>query len=182
MADEAPPATEPRYLDAVSDLLAAEPAAVQPHLTHWFGDDRPLPATSDATVATARPGAPGHPPAPRLDRPDRGDGRERARARRDELLAVLAEEVTVRRAVDRWAHDERPERRAAAVAYGPRAEPHARTDADRELPRQAAPALFAHPRPPLAHGCPAGLVHWSTVVGPSTRRMIENPAAVRVPA
>ncbi|MFE5817348.1 trypsin-like peptidase domain-containing protein [Streptomyces sp. NPDC056479] len=143
----------PRYLDTVAGLLAADPTAVQRHLTRWFDDDRPLPATPHATVAhaaqallhTHRHGA--------LD-----ELTERlvdsAHRRADELLAVLAEEETsaVCRAVDRWAHDERPGRRVAAVAYGLRAAPHVRTEADRELLRYAALALLARPDDCTLHG------------------------------
>lgn len=54
LADGAPhDADAPRHLDAVARLLAADPTAVQPCLTHWFDDERPLPATPHATVATA---------------------------------------------------------------------------------------------------------------------------------
>lgn len=56
------------------------------------------------------------------------------------------------RAVDRWAHDERPARRVAAVAYGLRAAPHVRTEADRELLRYAALALLARPEDRTLHG------------------------------
>ena len=37
------------------------------------------------------------------------------------------------RAVDRWAHDPRPDRHVAAASYGPRAALFVRSDADREL-------------------------------------------------
>ncbi|MDX3580088.1 serine protease, partial [Streptomyces sp. FL07-04A] len=118
LADGAPhDADAPRYLDVVAGLLAADPAAVQPHLTHWFDDERPLPATPHATVATAaqallhthRRGA--------LD--DLTDVLvDCAHRRAAELLAVLAEEEpsALCRAVDRWARDGRPARRAAAAA------------------------------------------------------------------
>ncbi|MDT9700734.1 trypsin-like peptidase domain-containing protein [Streptomyces sp. P17] len=145
--------TGPRYLDAVAALLAADATAVQPHLTRWFHDDRALPATPHATVARAaqallhthRHGA--------LD-----DLTERlvevAHRRGDELLAVLAEEEpsAICRAVDRWAHDERPARRVAAVAYGLRAAPHVRTTADRELLRYAALVLLSRPADCTLHG------------------------------
>ncbi|MDV9178892.1 serine protease, partial [Streptomyces sp. W16] len=39
----------PRFLDAAAELLAADPTAVQPLLTRWFDDERPLPATPHAT-------------------------------------------------------------------------------------------------------------------------------------
>ncbi|MFJ3307912.1 trypsin-like peptidase domain-containing protein [Streptomyces sp. NPDC086549] len=160
LADEAPPEgggtgedAAARYLDAVARLLAADPTAVQPHLTRWFDDERPLPATPYATVATAaqallhthRHGALDELTEVLVDS---------AHRRADELLAVLAEDETpaVCRAVDRWAHDGRPARRVAAVAYGLRAAPHVRTEADRELLRYAALALLARPADSSLHG------------------------------
>ncbi len=151
--DVPPTAPAPRYLDAVAALLAAIPTAVQPHLTRWFDDDHPLPATPHATVARAaqallhthRHGA--------LD--DLTETLvECAHPRADELLAVLAEEEpsALCRAVDRWAHDERPARRVAALAYGLRAAPHVDTEADRELLRYAALALLARPADCTLHG------------------------------
>ncbi|GGV11688.1 hypothetical protein GCM10010260_58060 [Streptomyces filipinensis] len=153
LADQAPPEAGERYLDAVARLLAAAPAVVQPGLTRWFDDERSLPATPHATVATAaqallhthRHGA--------LD-----DLTEilvaSAHRRADELLATLAEDEpsAVCRAVDRWAHDERPARRVAAVAFGLRAAPHVRSAADRELLRYAALALLARPADCTLHG------------------------------
>ncbi|WP_210592848.1 trypsin-like peptidase domain-containing protein [Streptomyces sp. GESEQ-35] len=147
LADPAPDDTDgPRYLDAAAQLLAADPTAVQPHLTRWFDDERPLPATPHATVAKA---------AQALLHTHRRRALDDltevlvdcAHRRADELLAVLAEDEpsAVCRAVDRWAHDGRPARRVAAVAYGLRAAPHVRTEADRELLRYAALALLAHP-------------------------------------
>ncbi|MGW0885158.1 trypsin-like peptidase domain-containing protein [Streptomyces sp. NPDC002671] len=155
-ADQAPseaPAQAERYLDAVARLLATEPAAVQPRLTGWFDDERPLPATPHATVATAaqallhthRHGA--------LD--DLTEALvDSAHRRADELLDILAEEEpsAVCRAVDRWAHDERPARRVAAVAFGLRTAPHVRSAADRELLRYAALAALAHPADRALHG------------------------------
>ncbi|MGC5564550.1 trypsin-like peptidase domain-containing protein [Streptomyces sp. FR-108] len=153
VADGAPPATEPRYLDAVSALLVADPAGVQPHLTHWFDDDRPLPATPDATVATAaqvllhthRHRAPDDLTEALADS---------GHARADELLDVLAEEEpsALCRAVDRWVHDVRPARRAAAAAYALRTAAHVRTEADRELLRRTARALLARPGDCTLHG------------------------------
>ncbi|MGW3205424.1 trypsin-like peptidase domain-containing protein [Streptomyces sp. NPDC001135] len=153
LADQAPPEAGQRYLDAVARLLAAAPTAVQPRLTRWFDDERPLPATPHATVATAaqallhthRHGA--------LD-----DLTETlvasAHRRADELLTTLAEDEpsAVCRAVDRWAHDERPARRVAAVTFGLRAAPHVRSAADRELLRYAALALLARPADCTLHG------------------------------
>ncbi|MGW0149859.1 serine protease [Streptomyces sp. NPDC003333] len=143
----------PRYLDAVARLLAADPTAVQPRLTHWFDDDRPLPATPHATVALA---------AQALLHTHRHRALDdltetlvaSAHPRADELLGALAEEEpsAVCRAVDRWAHDERPSRRVAALAHGLRAAPHVRTEADRALLRYAALALLARPADSALHG------------------------------
>lgn len=156
LADTAPPDpadTSGRYLDAVARLLAAEPGTVQPHLTGWFDDERPLPATPDATVATAAQAllhTHRHAALDELTEALVAGGHPRA----DELLAVLAEDEppALCRAVDRWAHDERPARRAAAVAAGLRTAPHVRSAADRELLRHAALALLARPADRALHG------------------------------
>ncbi|MGW0827511.1 trypsin-like peptidase domain-containing protein [Streptomyces sp. NPDC002845] len=149
-----PPTGEgPRYLDAASRLLAADPAAVQRQLTRWFADERPLTATPDATVARAAQALLHTHRRRALD--DLTEALvDSAHRRGDELLAVLAEEEpsAVCRAVDRWAHDERPARRVAAIAYGLRAAPHVRTEADRELLRYAALALLARPADVTLHG------------------------------
>lgn len=72
----------------------------------------------------------------------------------DELLAALAEDEpsAVCRAVDRWAHDECPQRRLAAVTYGLRVAPHATADADRALLRHAAVHLLSQPADEAHHG------------------------------
>ncbi|MFE7861070.1 trypsin-like peptidase domain-containing protein [Streptomyces sp. NPDC057403] len=152
-------APSPRFLDAASRLLAADPGVVQPLLTHWFDDDRPLPATPHATVAKA---------AQALLHTHRHLALDDltevlvdcAHRRADELLAVLAEDEpsAVCRAVDRWAHDERPARRVAAAAYGPRAASHVRTEADRDLLRYAALALLARPTDATLHGAALALL------------------------
>lgn len=153
LADGPPHEPGPRFLDAVAELLATDPTAVQPHLTRWFDDERPLPATPHATVAEAAQALLHTHRTRALD-----DLTEVlvgcAHRRADELLAVLAEDEpsAVCRAVDRWAHDERPARRVAAVAYGLRAAPHVRTEADRELLRYAALALLARPEDRTLHG------------------------------
>ncbi|WP_427165768.1 serine protease [Streptomyces sp. C1-1] len=152
-------APAPRFLDAASRLLAADPTVVQPLLTRWFEDDRPLPATPHATVAEA---------AQALLHTHRHLALDDlievivdcAHRRADELLAVLAEDEpsAVCRAVDRWAHDERPARRVAAVACGLRAAPHVRTEADRELLRYAALAVLARPTDATLHGAALALL------------------------
>ncbi|MEU2058133.1 serine protease [Streptomyces bungoensis] len=142
-----------RYLDAVARLLAGAPGAVQPHLIRWFDDERPLPATPNATVATAAQAllhTHRHGALDDLTEALVQSGHPRA----DELLAVLAEDEppAVCRAVDRWAHDERPARRVAAVTSGLRAAPHVRSAADRELLRYAALTLLARPADRSLHG------------------------------
>ncbi|MGW7205139.1 trypsin-like peptidase domain-containing protein [Streptomyces sp. NPDC054837] len=145
--------TAPRFLDAASGLLAADPTAVSPHLTRWFDDERPLPATPHATVAKAAQALLHTHRQLALD-----DLTEVlvdcAHRRADELLTVLAEDEpsAVCRAVDRWAHDERPDRRVAAVAYGLCAASHVGTEADRELLRYAALTLLARPADCTLHG------------------------------
>ncbi|MEV8603149.1 serine protease [Streptomyces griseoviridis] len=155
-ADGPPQDTDggPRFLDAVSQALAADPTTVQPLLIRWFDDERPLPATPHAGVADA---AQALLHTHRRRAPD--DLTEAlvasAHRRADELLAVLAEDEpsAVCRAVDRWAHDEHPARRAAAATHGLRAAPHLRADADRDLLRRAALALLTHPADdPAPHG------------------------------
>ncbi|GAA3993318.1 serine protease [Streptomyces marokkonensis] len=146
LADGPPHEPGPRHLDTVAGLLAADPTAVQPLLVRWFDDERLLPATPHATVATA---------AQALLHTHRHrslDGLTEALAdsahrRADELLAVLAEEEpsALCRAVERWARDERPARQRAAVTHGLRTAPHARTAADRTLLRHAALVLLAGP-------------------------------------
>ncbi|MFD9096092.1 trypsin-like peptidase domain-containing protein [Streptomyces collinus] len=142
-----------RYLDAAARLLAADPAAVQPHLIAWFDDERPLPATPHATVATAAQAllhTHRHRALDELTEQLVRGGHPRA----DELLAVLAEDEpsAVCRAVDRWAHHEHPARRAAALASGLRVAAHAHAPADRELLRYAALALLARPVDRPLHG------------------------------
>ncbi|MGW5658107.1 trypsin-like peptidase domain-containing protein [Streptomyces humi] len=170
-----PEGTAPRFLDAVARLLAADPTAVQPYLTRWFDDERPLPAMPHATVATAaqallhthRHGALDELTEVLVDA---------AHRRGDELLGVLAEDepAALCRAVDRWAHDERPARRVAAVAHGLRTAPHVRGDADRELLRNAALALLARPADCTLHGGALALL----VRDPATRAR-HLPAALR---
>ncbi|WP_405528717.1 hypothetical protein OG592_12240 [Streptomyces avidinii] len=152
-ADPAEAVPGDRYLDAAARRLARDPQRAQPLLCAWFTDGRRLRGRPGATVATA---------AQALLHTHRGlavDGLTEAlvtaaHPRADELLAVLAEEEpsALCRAVDRWAHDERPDRRVAAAAYGQATAPHVRTPADRELLRHAARALLARPADATLHG------------------------------
>ncbi|MFC5956982.1 serine protease [Streptomyces pratens] len=152
-ADGPPCEAGSRFLDAASRLFSADPVAVLPHLVRWFEDERPLPATPHATVATAaqallhthRYRAPDTLTEALADSPHRRAG---------QLLGVLAEEdpSVVCRAVGRWARDERPGRRAAAVTYGLLAAPHARDETDRTLLRYAALALLVRTGDRALHG------------------------------
>ncbi|MER5256880.1 trypsin-like peptidase domain-containing protein [Streptomyces sp. NPDC002855] len=175
-----PPGTrQGRCLDAVAELLATEPEKVQPQLTRWFTDERPLAATPHATVASA---------AQALLHTHRHRAIDDlteilvdcAHPRADELLAALAEEEpsAVCRAVDRWVHDERPARRVAAVAYGLRAAPHATTDADHRLLRYTAFALLARTADDTLHGAALALL----VRDPQTRARHLPPALKRFTA
>ncbi|WP_340375553.1 serine protease [Streptomyces sp. SS7] len=154
LADAAPERVgAPRYLDAVARLLADDPTAVQPCLTRWFDDQRPLPATPHATVATAAQAllhTHRHRSPDDLTETLVGCGHPRAA----ELLTVLAEDEpsALCRAVDRWAQDERPARRAAALTYARHTAAHTTTDTDRGLLRHAALALLARPADSPLHG------------------------------
>jgi len=152
-ADGPPCEPGPRFLDEVARQLTADPRAVVPLLVRWFDDERPLPATPHATAATA---AQALLYTHRHRAPDTltdalADSTHR---RAEQLLTALAEEepAVVCRAVDRWARDERPTRRSAAVTYGLRAAPHARDVADRALLRYAALALLVRSSDRALHG------------------------------
>ncbi|WP_018569385.1 trypsin-like peptidase domain-containing protein [Streptomyces sp. PsTaAH-124] len=155
-----------RYLDAVARLLVAEPATVRPHLTRWFDDERPLPAAPHATVATA---AQALLYAHRDPDPDAliETLADCPHPRAAELLTALAEEepALLCRAVVRWAHDERPDRRATAVAQALRTVPHVRADSDRALLSGAARAVLVRPADTALHGGALTLL----VADPATR-------------
>ncbi|MGW0030671.1 serine protease [Streptomyces sp. NPDC003314] len=156
----ADPPGEDRWFGTVAELLAADPRGVQPLLCRWFGDARPLPAAPDATVATAAQALLHAHRALAVD-----DLCEvlvaTAHPLAEALLATLARDETsaLCRAVDRWAHDDgRPERRAAAAAYGRLVTGRATAPADRELLRYAALALLARPADRALHGAALGLL------------------------
>lgn len=170
-ADGAPGAQgSDRYLDAAARRLAADPRSVQPLLCRWFADERPLPYDAYTDL---RPTVAGAAQALLYTGRDLAvDDLAEALAatahpRADELLAALAEDEpsALCRAVDRWAHDERPERRAAAAAHIALVSAHATADADRELLRYAALALLAHPGDTAPHGAALALL----VRDPATR-------------
>ncbi|MFE3559898.1 serine protease [Streptomyces sp. NPDC059193] len=152
-ADPAEAVPGDRYLDAAARRLTRDPRLAQPLLCAWFSDGRRLRGRPGATVATAAQ-ALLHTHR-RLAVDDLTEALvTAAHPRADELLAVLAEEEpsAMCRAVDRWAHDERPGRRVAAAAYGLATAAHVRTPADRELLRYAAQALLARPADGALHG------------------------------
>ncbi|MFH8796674.1 trypsin-like peptidase domain-containing protein [Streptomyces sp. NPDC017941] len=156
---DGPPGTGRRCLDAVAERLAADPAAVQRHLTRWFADERPLRAAPEATVASA---------AQALLHTHRHHAVDDltealidcAHPRADELLGALTEDEpsALCRAVDRWAHDARPARRIAAAVYAPRAAPHITGEADSRLLRYAAQALLSHSADDALHGVALALL------------------------
>lgn len=152
-ADGPPCENGPRFLDAAARLLTADPIAVLPYLVRWFEDERPLPATPHATVATAAQAL------LHTHRHEALDALTEALAdsthrRADQLLTVLTEEepAAMCRAADRWARDERPARRAAAITYGLRAAPYARDASDRTLLRYAALTVLVRSADRELHG------------------------------
>ncbi|KUF20377.1 serine protease [Streptomyces silvensis] len=157
--DGPPRAGRRRCLDAVAERLAAEPAAVQRHLTRWFADERPLRAAPEATVASAAQAllhTHRHRAVDDLTEALADCGHPRA----EELLGALTEDEpsALCRAVDRWAHDARPARRIAAATYAPRTAPHATGEADRRLLRYAAQALLSHTSDDALHGVALALL------------------------
>ncbi|NGO72703.1 serine protease, partial [Streptomyces sp. SB3404] len=159
-----------RYLDVLGELLAAEPRTVQPLLCEWFSDLRALPRRPDTaddsrlaalapTVATA---------AQALLYAHRGHAVDHltealvaaAHPRADELLAELVhdEPPAMCRAIRRWAHDDRVERRAAAATHGLRAASRVRAGSDRAALRDAALALLHRPGEGALHGAALALL------------------------
>ncbi len=163
---DGPPGAPGRCLDAVARLLAADPVGVPRHLVGWFTDERPLDAAPEATVASAAQ-ALLHTHRRRAVDDLTETLVDCGHARADELLAALAEEepAALCRAAERWARDERPDRRAAAASHGPRAARHTTADADRARLRNAALALLARPGDDALHGAALALL----VRDPTTR-------------
>ncbi|TDC22309.1 serine protease [Streptomyces sp. 8K308] len=165
----------PRYLTAASELLAARPGQAPAWLCRWFDDDRPLRAAGqgeppgDLTVASAAQALLHTHRRPCLDELTEAlidAGHPRA----EELLAELVhdEPAALCRAVERWAQDERPERRVAAVDYGLRTagrSARALTDPDRGLLRYAARTLLARPEDAALHPSACALLVQAAPVG-----------------
>ena len=160
-------------LEAVAALLAADPAQAFPALCDWLRDEQSAAA------------------AMRLLRSHRSTGLDdlaealvdAAHPRADTLLRELTavEPSAMCRAVDRWAHDPRPERHVAAAVHAPALAlaPASGTDrtpaggADRVLLRYAAEALLARTAERELHGAALAVL----VADPVTRAR-HLPAAV----
>ncbi|MEU9122115.1 hypothetical protein AB0C96_19995 [Streptomyces sp. NPDC048506] len=174
-AREEPAAVCPtRFLDAAAALLSCDPGRIQPLLCTWFDDPRPLqrPGTAPADRAHPAPAIPDEitvaGAAQALLHTHRRPALDEltealvsvAHPKGDELLDALAEDEpsAMCRAVDRWAHDECPQRRLAAVTYGLRVAPHATAATDRALLRQAALRLLSRPGDEAHHGSALALL------------------------
>ncbi|MEU5212049.1 hypothetical protein [Streptomyces sp. NPDC020742] len=173
-ADAPEPATAhpARFLDAAAALLRTAPERIQPLLCAWFDDTRPLqrrtgpgadpdpgPVPREVTVATAAQALLHTHRRPALDQLTEALVAA-AHPKGDELLGALAEDEpsALCRAVDRWAHDERPERRLAAVSYGLRVAPHTTTPTHRALLRQGALRLLSRADDEAHHGSALALL------------------------
>ncbi|WP_157597468.1 hypothetical protein [Streptacidiphilus rugosus] len=149
-------AAAPEPLALVGELIAQQPARALPALCRWLDDERvagrateillthrrvALDELAEALVSAAHP-------------------------RADALLRALAdtEPSALCRAVDRWAHDPRPERHVAAASVLPHvaraAQAASAREADRTLVRLAAEALLARADEEALHGSAlAALLH-----------------------
>ncbi|PBC85389.1 MULTISPECIES: trypsin-like peptidase domain-containing protein [unclassified Streptomyces] len=184
-------ARSPRFLDAAAALLCADPQRMQPLLCAWFDDTRPLqrPGAEDGGPAHPVEAVPGEITVATAAQALLHTHRHRAldaltealvqaaHPRGDELMDALAEDepAAVCRAVDRWAHDARPERRAAAVSYGLRAARHVTAGADRALLRYAALCLLARSADSAHHGSALALL----MGDPATRSRFLDRALAR---
>jgi hypothetical protein len=168
-ADPPPPARD-RFLDAVVGVLREVPGEAVAVLCGWFGDDRALqagPGEMRAMTVASAAQAVLHTHR-RLAVDDLTEALvDAAHPAADDVLAALAEDEpsALCRAVDRWAHDPRPDRHVAAATYGRRVAPFIRSEADRELLRYAALAILARPGDCSLHGAALGLL----VRDPATR-------------
>ncbi|MFG2529798.1 hypothetical protein [Streptomyces sp. NPDC048516] len=184
-------AGSPRFLDAAAALLRADPQQMQPLLCAWFDDSRPLqrPGAPDGGPARPVEAVPGEITVATAAQALLHTHRHRAldaltealvqaaHPRGDELMDALAEDepAAVCRAVDRWAHDVRPERRAAAVSYGLRAARHVTAGPDRALLRYAALCLLARSADSAHHGSALALL----MGDPATRSRFLDRALAR---
>ncbi|MEU8787623.1 hypothetical protein [Streptomyces sp. NPDC048637] len=179
-----------RFLDAAAELLCADPERMQPLLCAWFDDTRPLQRPGgDAGGGPVRRAVPREITVAAAAQALLHTHRRRAldaltealvaaaHPKGDELMDALAEDepAAVCRAVDRWAHDKRPERRAAAASYGLRAAPYVTAAADRALLRYAALCLLARTVDSAHHGSALALL----IGDPATRARFLDRALAR---
>ncbi len=158
-------ATEEAAVAAVAPLVRRDPAAALPALCRRLRDERHA-ATVGQLLRAVR----------RIALDDLTEALvDTAHPRADVLLLELAgtEPSALSRAVDRWAHDPRPERRVAAAVHAPAV--LAETGADRALLRYAAEALLARDGERALHGAALAVL----VADPSTRDRRLPEAAAR---
>ncbi|MGJ3561065.1 bifunctional riboflavin kinase/FAD synthetase [Streptomyces sp. INA 01156] len=170
-ADGPPGETVPRFLDAAARLFTADPVAVLPHLVRWFEDERPLPATPHATVATAAQ-ALLHTHRHRAGHSHRGARRQRAPAGRatarragggGPLGGVQGRRPVGARRAARTPRGSRGVRTAGRAAHPRRDRPH--------------PAAVRGPRPAGAHRRPAPARRRARPPGPGSEQQGPPPPA-----
>lgn len=157
-SDPFPPgAATPRYLKLADERLIADPRAVQPLLCRWFHDETPLTPGRGAglrptVAATAQALLHARRTLATDDLAEALAGTDHPRAA--ELLRALSTDApsVMCRAVERWARDPRPERRARAAAHAAAVAAAATAEADRRLLRNAATALLRRPEDTAFHG------------------------------
>lgn len=158
----------PRALDAVADLIRADPTTALPAVCGWFRDER-VAATAVHLLRSHR----------RIALDDLTEALvTSAHPRADALLRELAvtEPSALCRAVDRWVHDPRPERHVAAAVHGPAVRPE--SEADRRLLGFAAETLLARDAEAELHGAALALL----VADPGSRGRYLPAAAARYAA
>ena len=158
-------ATDDELLVAVAPLVRRDPAAALPALCRRLRDER-LAATVGQLLRAVR----------RIALDDLTEALvDTAHPRADALLRELAatESSALSRAVDRWAHDPRPERHVAAAVHAPAV--RAESGADRTLLRYAAEALLARDGEQALHGAALAVL----VADPATRDRHLPDAAAR---
>ncbi|WP_034090214.1 hypothetical protein [Streptacidiphilus albus] len=158
-------ATDGGTLAAVAPLVRRDPAAALSALCRRLRDER-LAATVGQLLRAVR----------RIALDDLTEALvDTAHPRADALLLELAgtEPSALSRAVDRWAHDPRPERHVAAAVHAPAV--RAESGADRALLRYAAEALLARDGERALHGAALAVL----VADPATRDRWLPEAAAR---
>ncbi|MHA6763165.1 serine protease [Streptacidiphilus sp. PAMC 29251] len=158
----------PEPLEAVAEVLRADPSAAFPALCRWLPDEQ-LAASAVHLLRSGR----------RVALDDLAEALvAAAHPRADALLRELAviEPSALCRAVDRWAHDPRPERHVAAAVHAPAITPASAPD--RALLRFAAETLLGRSTEAELHGAALTLL----VADPETRSRHLPAAAARYAA